>query len=538
MDFVRNRRASAPALAVTLALLALLPQPALSGWRPLPRVRNVILLIPDGCSEGVVTLARWYRNGPLALDAMQAGAVRTHSADQLITDSAAAASAYATGVKTLNGAIAVAPPQDAMFRPASLKWGSYQPLATVLEAARRSGRAVGLVATCDVTEATPAAFASHGTARRNRGDLLRQLVHQNLDVVLGGGAAALSSAGGQDLRAVLQRRGCAWVTTRDELARLGSGQVWGLFAAGSLAPTLDRPDLAPTEPTLAEMTRQAIRLLSRDADGFFLMVEGSQIDWACHANDPAMAATEFLAFDDAAGAALAFAAADGHTLVLACPDHDTGGLAIGARDRPKPKSVEDLVAPLWQMRLSAAGIERKLAGSRNPDDVAAQIDAWWSIRITPAEAAAITNAIAHGLRPAYAIGDVVSRGHLPVVWATSDHTATDVPLWSFGPARPTGVLDNTEVAGVIARALEIDLAATTAELFVDATTQVPGAALDATDAANPVLRLGRATVPLNGDLLMLDGRTYPLGGVAVSIGPTGRTYLPRLPDKLLQACLK
>lgn len=533
MRFMRNG-----ILLVASAMLALLPCAGLSGWQPLPRVRNVILLVPDGCSEGVVTLARWYRNGPLALDAMQVGAVRTYSADQLITDSAAAATAYATGVKTLNGAIAVAPPQDAAFRPNDLKWGSFQPLATVLEAAKRGGRSVGLVVTCNIMEATPAAFASHGTARNNREDLLVQLVHQNLDVVLGGGAAAFAADDRHALRAVLQRRGYTWITKREELIKTNRGRVWGLFAADSLAPELDRATFAPNEPTLAEMTRQAITLLNSDPDGFFLLVEGSQIDWACHANDPAMAATEFLAFDDAASVALTFAMADRHTLVLACPDHDTGGLVIGARGRPKPKSIADLTAPLRQMRLSAIGIERKLAGSRNSAEVSAQVEAWWNIRMKPFEADAITNAISRGQRPAYAIGEIISRNYLPIIWATSDHTATDVPLWSFGPARPTGVLDNTDVAKVIAQALEIDLPDTTAALFVDAATLIPNATVDATEAANPVLRFGRATVPINSDVLLLDGREYPLGGVTVSIGPTGKTYLPHVPETLLKACQK
>jgi alkaline phosphatase len=520
------------------ALLALLPPSGWSGWQPLPRVRNVILLIPDGCSDGVVTLARWYRNGPLALDAIRTGAVRTHSADRLITDSAAAASAYATGVKTLNGAIAVAPPQDAAYRTAGRKWGSYQPLATVLEAARRSGRAVGLVATSHIAEATPAAFASHGVARGRQADLLSQLVYQNLDVVFGGGAEAFADGDGRDLRAVLQRRGYAWVTTRAELDRLHSGRAWGLFADEHLAPEMDRAAFAPDEPTLAEMTHQAITLLNRDPDGFFLMVEGSQVDWACHANDPAMAATEFLAFDQAVQEALAFAVSDRHTLVLVCPDHDTGGLALGVRNRPAPRTIDDLTAPLRQMRLSAFGIERKLADSTitNATVVTAHIEAWWNIRVTPSEAAAITNAIALGQPPALAIGEIVSRGHLPITWTTSSHTGVDVPLWSFGPSRPMGVLDNTEVADVMARALEVDLAATTADLFVDATRQVSGAVVDTGDEDHPLLRLGRGVVPLNSDLLMLDGREYPLGGVAVHIAPTGKTYLPRLPAKLLQAC--
>jgi alkaline phosphatase len=108
-----------------------------------------------------------------------------------------------------------------------------------------------------------------------------------------------------------------------------SGPVWGLFDDSHMQPDMDRQHFAEHEPSLAEMVGKAIELLSQDKDGFFLMVEGSQVDWAGHNNDPIYMVTDFLAFDDAVKAACDFAEEDGRTLVLAYPDHNTGGMKIG-----------------------------------------------------------------------------------------------------------------------------------------------------------------------------------------------------------------
>lgn len=516
-----------------------------AAWQPLPSAKNVIILIPDGCSQATVTLARWYAGRPLAVDAILAGAVRTHSADGTVTDSAAAATALATGHKTLSHVLAVAPPLDAPLRTPDTPAEVWRPLATLLEAARRQGRATGLAVTCPPSGATPAGFAAHATSRKATDTILMQLVHQELDVVLGGGRKALLpvAAGGtrrdgNHLRAILQGRGYELVETADALAAARGPRVWGAFADGPLAPQADISETNPGQPTLAEMTQRAIDLLRQNPRGFVLLVEGSLVDWSCHANDAFGAVTEFLAFDEAVAVALAFAAQDRQTLVVGCPDHNTGGLALGSRVNPYADTPDSWMTPLRRMRLTAMGIEHKLAGDTSRANLAAHIRAWWGITLTDEQADELDTLVnTKRYRPSFALGDLVSRHYLQLTWSSFDHTGEDVPLWSTGPGRPVGTIDNTDVARIIAAALRLDLAAATRELFVDATTLDAAAVVTDDTSEGPMLSLGRARVPINRDVLLLNGHEHRLGGVVVHIAETGKTYLPRLPPALLAAAL-
>jgi alkaline phosphatase len=527
-----------------------------SRWQPLsavhadaaqsPEVRNVIVLIPDGCSQSMVTLARWCRGGPLAVDRIQTGAVRTHSANSLVTDSAAAATALACGVKTDNGMLGIAPPLEAAFRPADLPYAPCQPLATVLEGAKRSGRAAGLVVTVDVWDATPAAFAAHTVSRTSDNDILEQLAHQDLDVVFGGGRQAMlpAAAGGtrtdgRNLRDELQARGVQLVGDASDMERVSTGKVWGIFAPGNLSAEIDRVARTPEQPSLAQMTATAIRLLQQNRHGFFLLVEGSQVDKAAHANDPAKAVREFLAFDDAVAAALAFATGEGQgqTLVIACPDHDTGGMTIGQRGRT-PQTVADLTVPLAGMQVSADTLVEKIGDDRSAANIMANVEAWWNIRLSPATADEITNSVAGGMSLKSALGESVSRHCTAIGWTSFDHTGVDVPLWSFGPGHPAGLIDNTDVARTIARALRLDLPALTSSLFVDAQKTFPDAKLDTTDPAAPALVIGAARLPLNQNVLVLNGKEQRFEGVVVHIEKTGRTYWPQQAVNLLRTAGK
>lgn len=531
-----------PACAI-LALFFCTPLYAV--WQPLPsrpddpatapEGRNVILLIPDGCSQSLVTLARWVRGRPLAVDSIQSGAVKTHSASSLVTDSAAAATALASGIKTVNHMLGVAPPLDAPFRPTSLPYAPYQPLATVLEGAKRSGRAVGLVVTAPVWDATPAGFVAHTLSRQSDTAILEQMLHQDLDVLFGGGSHLfLPKADGgtrtdnRNLLNELQTRGVQVVRDASTLMHVSTGTVWGIFAPDSLSPEIDRTTFTPEQPSLAQMTAKAISLLKQNRQGFFLMIEGSQVDKADHANDPARAVREFLAFDDALAVALQFASGEGagQTLVIACPDHDTGGMTLGQRTKT-PQSLADLTAPLTAMQLSADALAAKIGPDRSAANIMANVEAWWNIRLTAAEASDITNRMAGGLALEPALGEAVSRQHTAIGWASHEHTGVDVPLWSYGPGRPTGVIDNTHVAQIMARALRLDLAALTRTQYVDAQRIFPEARLDTSDAANPVLVIGAARLPINRNTLLLNGREYQLDGRVIHIETTGRTYLPQ-----------
>jgi alkaline phosphatase len=542
--------------ALAIGSLAVLLSGCSSTWQPLPpraaaaapsaEVRNVIVLIPDGCSQSLVTLARWMRGKPLALDRMQTGAVRTHSASSLVTDSAAAATALATGVKTANGVIGAAPPQSAPFRPADLPYAPYQPLATVLEGAKRSGRATGLVATLGVWEATPAAFAAHAASRKADEDIMEQLVHQDLDVVLGGGRQLLlpAAAGGRrtdshNLLDVLQARGVQVVGDTAAMERASTEKVWGIFASGSLSAEVDRTARTPDQPSLAQMTATAIRLLKQNRRGFFLMVEGSQVDTANHINDAGKAVREFLAFDDAVDVALNFAAGEGQgsTLIIACPDHDTGGMTIGHRLR-SPQAIADLVAPLAGMQMSAAELAAKIGADRSAETITANVEAWWNIRLSPAATDEITNRVAGGLPLDRALAEAVSRDHTAIGWTTTSHTGVDVPLWSCGPGRLFGLVDNTDVARAAAQAMRLDLPALTQALFVDAQKAFPDAVLDTADPANPALVIGAARLPVNRNVLIQNGREQRFAGVVAHIEKSGRTYIPQQAVELIRAAGK
>ena len=244
------------------------------------------------------------------------GLVETESTDSRITDSAAGATAYATGVRTFNGAIGVGPDSNAV--------------PTVLELAEERGMATGLVATATVTHATPASFAAHVLSRSRHWDIARDMAGQGIDVLLGGGRRYFDPAERPDRADLLGRltRDAAYVETQDQLLELDPDTISslvGFFARTNPGPAAGRG------PSLAEMTRTALEVLEQDEDGFFLMVEGSQIDWRGHENAPLrQVIAEIMDFDMAIRQGLAFLERRPNTLVLVLADHSTGGLALHA----------------------------------------------------------------------------------------------------------------------------------------------------------------------------------------------------------------
>jgi len=288
------------------------------------KVRNVIFCIGDGMGLGQIAMARLKTAGPdgaLYMERMPVvGFFWTHSADALVTDSAAAGTALASGIKTNNGMLGMTPDGT-----------SYQ---TILEAAKAKGTATGLVVTSRITHATPAAFASHVTSRKMQDKIAEQLIANKVNVLFGGGEEYfLPKSSGKskrndekDLIKQAKETGYLYIRTAEELRTARHPHILGLFQLGSLTT------VAP-EPSLAELTTKAIDILNREGKshkkrGFFLMVEGSQIDWACHDNDATRTIRQTLLFDQAVKAAIDFALKDKHTLVIVTADHETGGLTI------------------------------------------------------------------------------------------------------------------------------------------------------------------------------------------------------------------
>ena len=315
-----------------------------SGSRP--GATNIIFMVPDGMGLTDVTAARIFKNGSegeiLHLETLSTiGYQRTHAADSLVTDSAAAASAWANGEKFRRGEISCHDDdQDGKCQPT--------PGPTILETAKAKGKSTALVVTSTVTDATPAAFGAHVSSRYCENEIARQYIQlTKVDVILGGGLNHFNSTGEQadkcgtfgNFIAEAENNGYDVVCTGQELnsaVAKGSQKILGLFSPKGKTPEMFRVNPAEhyrkEEPTLPQMTAAALEVLEKDKDGFFLLVEGSQIDWANHRNDVAYQVAETLAFDHSVQVVLHWINEKPnrvqHTLVIIAPDHETGGFAI------------------------------------------------------------------------------------------------------------------------------------------------------------------------------------------------------------------
>jgi alkaline phosphatase len=394
------------------------------------QANNLILFIGDGMGQAHRFAAQLLIAGPhgrLTMDRLPYfGMMGTLSRDygSFVTDSAAAATALATGVKTYNGAISV----DLEGRRPN----------TILEAAQRAGKATGLVTTCQITDATPAAFGAHVPNRADHSEIARQYIEAaRIDVILGGGAAywyppgastgippetsevrLLSQGTAGDLAQRARQLGYRAVSTAPALELAASArdttQLLGLFANQELfrQRAEGQGDAYDPPVTLAEMTRAALDVLSRNRDGFFLMVEESAIDRMAHRNNGRLTLKGVLELDLAVQVALDYAARDPSTLIIVAADHECGGLAVAGSDDPAYPYEPD-----------GSLIDASLAGEDGPFPVA-------------------------GTDFAFVMG-----------WATTGHTAAAVPVTSIGPGAEqlTGLFDNTELFGAMARALGFEM---------------------------------------------------------------------------------
>lgn len=294
------------------------PYPLLTG----SEVKNVVLLIGDGMGLGQVALVRMTvagMNGKLHMQRMPiVGLMRTHPVNEVVTDSAAAATAMACGIRTNNGVVGMGTDGKKYL--------------TILEGAKHKGMSTGLVATSAITHATPACFGAHVRDRDNEIDIAEQLLENKIDVLLGGGRKFFlpedrhgERQDGRNLIEEARQVGYSYVEAGAELEDAQGPYLLGLLQDAELT-TLE------PEPTLARLADKALEILRRNDNGFFLMVEGSQIDWACHDNDKDNTIRQTLLFDEAVKVAMDFAIEDRETLVIVTGDHETGGLIAGNED--------------------------------------------------------------------------------------------------------------------------------------------------------------------------------------------------------------
>lgn len=288
-------------------------------------IKNIIFLIGDGTglaqiSSGQIGLVG--ADGLLHMQTMPVtGFVKTHSSDNLITDSASGATAYSCGLKTYNGAIGVNPEGKAC--------------KTILEMAEEKGISTGMISTSSITHATPASFAAHVERRSMQEEIAFDFLDSGVDVFLGGGVKWFSEderSDSLDLMGEFEKAGYEILLDDEALHNSNSNKILGLFAEDGL-------ERNEGEPSTSAMTEKALNILSQNKDGFFLMVEGSQIDWAGHNNDTEYLLREMQDYDDAVKSILDFAVEDGETLVVLTADHETGGMTM-QRQQENGKELE------------------------------------------------------------------------------------------------------------------------------------------------------------------------------------------------------
>ena len=457
--------------------------------------RNLIFMVSDGMGPTSLSLTRSYRqfrsglpmNDVLVLDQHLIGSSRTRSSSSLVTDSAAGATAFSCGQKSYNGAISILPDSSAC--------------GTVLEAAKKAGYMTGLVVTTRITDATPACFAAHVNVREEEDIIARQMIGDHplgsvVDLMLGGGRChflpntSSGSCRADDvdvIKMATDDNEFTYISDRKAFDSLKASRsvklpLLGLFAPTDIPYEVDRRQQNDIYPSLDEMANLAIDALSaatQDSEkGFFLMVEGSRIDHAGHANDPVAQVHEVMAYDKAFTSVLDFLdRSPVPGVVVSTSDHETGGLATARQlhvTYPEYLWYPDKIVNATHSGEALSHAVHKYQREHEPSRtelrsfIVAEILAS-GLGVTDASDAEIDSIISHrGAWPPlhYVLTDIISR-RVQSGWSTHGHSAVDVNIYASSPADAQALIgnhENTEVGKFLADYLDVDVDAITQEL--------------------------------------------------------------------------
>lgn len=515
--------------------------------RPVRPTKNVILMVPDGTSTSVLSIARWYQyyNGgseSLRLDPFLCGLVKTYSSNSPTPDSAPAMSGYTTGMPSRAGNIAIYPVADPEEDIIAVdKEKAYQPLVTVLEAAKiQKGKATGIVVTTDFCHATPAACASHHYNRGAYQYLAPQMAANDLDVVFGGGYDVVTDG----MKDYFRQSNTAYLQSDLQAFRdfREDAKIWALFAPRNIAYDIDRDEQTPS---LAEMTQKAIELLDKKPNGFFLMVEGSRVDMAAHAKDPIGITTEFLAFDKAVGVAMDYAQRNGETAVIVLPDHGNCGFTLSNRNfrHYTEKGLDHSFGNLSQYKKTASHLEHILLQTK-PEDIKAVFKEYTGIELTDKEKALLLSSKNYKITDDYTqVGNTanmisgianIMTEHTHFSFVSGSHTAEDVFLAAYHPQGdlPLGLNKNSDINRYLCDVLglETTLEEQTKKVFARHTDVFKGLDCSIAEGDIPTLTVkkgkNKLVVPAFGSQAYLNGKEIKLGSVVVYIDKNQTFYLP------------
>lgn len=398
--------------------------------------KNIIYMIGDGMGPAFTTAYRYYQDNPdtqeiepTVYDAILVGMAKTYPDDDTyVTDSAASATALSSGIKSYNGAIAV--DRDK------------KPVKTMLQMAKEQGMTTALVATSQINHATPASFAAHNESRRNYDEIADDYLdnkiegHLPVDLLLGGGVRYFERED-RNLAEEFKQQGYQYLTDFEALPSLQTLPALGLFADKAFPFALDE------NPTRLEvMTNKALSLLQRTDNGFFVMIEGSQIDWCGHANDIACAMAEMDDFAKSIALAKAYVDAHPDTLLVVTADHSTGGLTIGSNGKYRwdTEVIKGVRQTAWPLAMSLAkSTDIKQAWSESVD---------WSLSDEQYHQLKQAKQSEEPAKALYReVKDVINKQSY-TGWTTKGHTAVDVQVFAYGKGSQkfVGSQNNTDIA--------------------------------------------------------------------------------------------
>ncbi|GAC10779.1 alkaline phosphatase [Paraglaciecola chathamensis] len=398
--------------------------------------KNVIMVVGDGMGPAYTTAYRYFADDKNTLDVEQTvfdrmlvGMASTYPAriSGYVTDSAAGATALATGVKSYNGAIAVNVDK--------------KPVSTVLEWAKEQGMKTGVAVTSQINHATPAGYSAHNESRKNYDQIADSYFdekindHFVLDVMLGGGWDYFIRDD-RNLVAEFKKAGYQYVDNIAHLKTANSKQpLLGLFAEQGLNWALDMPP----KQRLKTLTQAAVEHLEND-QGFFLLVEASQIDWAGHSNDVGAAMSEMQDLAQTMTWLEQYVDAHPDTLLVLTADHSTGGFTIGANKiyRWEPQWLDNLQA-------SPYAIAKQLMSAEKKSALAAEL---LGFSLNEEEKSKIEAIDTQDEEIAYQTVKTLLDVRTNTGWTTGGHTGVDVPVFAKGPGSEMfrGMLNNTQVA--------------------------------------------------------------------------------------------
>jgi alkaline phosphatase len=459
IDVARRDWLKTATLGGTAAIISRTAATAEPVGAPTKKIRGVVFMVSDGMSPGVLTLAEAYSQltrqrgthwWALFNDRNASrGLMDTAAANSMVTDSAAASTAWGGGERVNNGAINVNPAGKQLT-----------PIASIL---KKKGALIGLVSTATITHATPAGFAASTAKRSNEDDIAPQYLNQ-VDVILGGGSSHFNAAertDQHDLSSDFTKIGYDVVGTRDALLASRNDKLLGTFTRGHLPFTVDRdhnPEIAAKVPTLTEMAQAALSRFLSSNKPFLLQIEGARIDHAAHLNDIAGLLGDQLAFDDAVAAMRTLIGPREDILLVVTSDHGNSNPGLNGIGSSYQKSNQAFA----NIAKFKASHERILTSwnqqeKKNTAQITALIQKHLGLTLKPDEANALIKMNAkHPVtewsdqlqNPEGLLGQFIGN-HTGIGWTGTTHTSDPTIISSIGPQsdRFSGIVRNTDIFG-------------------------------------------------------------------------------------------